>query len=86
MKYMNGMKVADLDALESLGDITWGWDLQYTTEPTLSHGRFYFRPVDPNTKVRYTFDGYTIKECVDKFKQKIEKESIIIVKDEQNGG
>lgn len=74
---MNSLKVKDLDALESLGDITWGWDLQYTTEPTMSHGRFYFRPVDPITKIRYMFDGYTIQECVDKFKQKIENESII---------
>ena len=68
---MNGLKVADLDALESLGDLTWAWDLKYVTEPTLTHGRFYFSAVHIKNKIKYMFDGATIKECVDEFKQKI---------------
>ena len=71
MKYMNSLKGKDLDALESLGDLTWDWDLRYGTEPGMPHGRFYFRAVHTETKTRYMFDGYTIAECVDKFKEKI---------------
>ena len=73
MKYMNYLKVADLDALEDLGDLTWDWTLRYGTEPTLQHGRFYFNAVDTKTKIRYMFDGYTIKECVDQFKDLVKK-------------
>ena len=73
MKYMNRLKVKDLDALEDLGDLTWDWGLRYGTEPTLEHGRFYFSAVHTGTKIRYLFDGYTIKECVDQFKDMVKK-------------
>ena len=73
MKYMNSLKVKDLDALESLGDLTWDWGLRYGTEHGIAHGRFYLHAVHTKTKINHSFDGYTIEECVDKFKNMIQK-------------
>jgi hypothetical protein len=68
---MNTPSIEDLFALEELGELTWAWTLRYATEKGLEHGNYYVQGVNPYNNTYYTVDGYTIREAVHKFKEKI---------------
>jgi len=70
--YMNPLSLEDLNALNELAALTWGWEIKYWTEKELSHGCFILSAYNPNTITWISTQGFSIVEAINKFKKTIE--------------
>ena len=66
MQFMNPLTLEDLDALNDLGKLPWGWEVHYWPERELKHGCFYIKFINPRTHTQYRVDGCTVVETANK--------------------
>ena len=69
---MKDIPIQDLQAINTLHQKTWGWELRAYSERNDEFQKFTVFAVDPFTKLWMTEDGYTIEEAVEKFIGRIE--------------
>ena len=65
---LDKIPVEDLQAINTLNEVTWGWTLKGDRERGESKViRFTIFGVNPKNTLWFTVDGLTITEAVDKF-------------------